>query len=133
MARSMARQRGGGGEGGAQRLLIGGGAIVVLVLTFALGVVVGRTWSPHREPEPAAEAPRKPAVPVARRSGLTDPVPERPAQEKLTFYQTLTAPMSTPAVPTTVSASAKPEVAKPRPAAERASGDRPAAATPASA
>ena len=78
----------------------------------------------------AAEPARKPAAPVARRSGLTDPAPERPPQEKLTFYQTLTAPMSTVPAPAKVSVPAKPEPAKPRPAAERVSSDRPVAATP---
>jgi len=133
MARSMARQRGKGGSGGARWLLLGGGVIVVLILTFVLGIAVGRKWSPHREHDQTAAAPaRKPAAPVARRSGLTDPVPERPPQEKLTFYQTLTAPMSTVPAPTKVSVPAKPEPAKPRPAAERVSSDRPVAATPTS-
>jgi cell division protein FtsN len=64
---------------------------------------------------------------VARRSGLTDPAPERPPQEKLTFYQTLTAPMTTVPAPGKVSEPAKPEPAKPRPLAERVSSDRPVA------
>jgi cell division protein FtsN len=109
---------------------MGGGVIVVLVLTFALGIAVGRKWSPHRAAEPtAAEVARKPVTPVARRSGLTDPLPERPPQEKLTFYQTLTAPMSTAPVPAQVSVPAKPEPAKPRPAADPVSSDRPVAPT----
>jgi cell division protein FtsN len=133
MAQSMARQRGKGGPGGAQWLLMGAGVIVVLVLTFALGIVVGRKWSPHNEhDQTAADPARKPAAPVARRSGLIDPTPERPPQEKLTFYQTLTAPMRTVPAPTKVSLPAKPEPAKPRPAVERVSGDRPMAATPTS-
>jgi DedD protein len=133
MARSMARQRGKGGPGGARWLLMAGGVIVVLVLTFWLGIAVGRKWSPHREADRTpAEPARKPAAPVVRRSGLTDPAPDRPPQEKLTFYQTLTAPMSTVPAPTKVIALAKPEPAKPRPAAERVSSDRPVAAPPTS-
>ena len=85
MARPMTRQRVKGRPGAAQWLLMGGGVIVVLLLTFALGITVGRSWSPRREPDHAAEPARKPAAPVARRSGLTDPAPERPPQEKLTF------------------------------------------------
>ena len=95
MARPVARQRVKGKPGAARWLLMGGGVILVLVLTFALGIAVGRKWSSHGEhDQTAAEPARKPAAPVARRSGLTDPAPERPPQEKLTFYQTLTAPMS---------------------------------------
>jgi hypothetical protein len=82
---------------------------VVLVLTFALGMAVGRKGSPHREhDQTVAEPGRKPAAPAGRRSGLTDPVPERLPQEKLTFYQTLTAPMSAVPTPATVSVPAKP-------------------------
>jgi cell division protein FtsN len=52
-----------------------------------------------------------------------EPAPQRPP-EKLTFYQTLTAPVG-PAVSTPVSAPAKsPEAPKPKPAAERASTER---------
>jgi DedD protein len=132
MARSVThRQRVKGRPGAARWLLVGGGVIVVLVLTFALGIAVGRKGSPHREhDQTVAEPGRKPAAPAARRSGLTDPAPERPPQEKLTFYQTLTAPMSAAPTPATVSVPAKPEPAKPRPAGERVSSDRPAAATP---
>jgi cell division protein FtsN len=137
MARPVARQRVKGKPGAARWLLMGGGAILVLVLTFALGIAVGRKWSPHAEHQTAAEPPRKPAAPAARRSGLTDPSPERPPQEKLTFYQTLTAPMSAaplPAVspPAKVSVPGKPESAAPHPPTERVSGDQPAPSTPAS-
>ena len=130
MARSMARQRGKGGGDGGRWLVLGGGMLVVLTVTFALGIAVGRKWSPHREPEQMAAEPaaRKSTPPAARRSGLTEPIPERPAQEKLTFYQTLTAPMNTVPAPTSVSATAKAEPARPR-ASERAA-DRPAPASP---
>jgi len=130
MARAMPRQRGRGEPGGGRWLLVGGGVLVILVLTFALGVAVGRKWSPHREADQMAPEPgRKPAVAAARRSGLTDPIPERPPQEKLTFYQTLTAPMSTVPASTSVSVGAKADPAKPRPG-ERVPGDRPAPASP---
>jgi len=136
MARSMTRQRVEGRPGAARWLLVGGGVIVVLVLTFGLGIAVGRKWSHHRELEQTAVEPAR--KPVARRSGLTDPAPERPPQEKLTFYQTLTAPMTTVPAPAKMSVPAKPEPAKPepakpRPSPERVSSDRPVAATPTSA
>jgi DedD protein len=129
MARPMARQRGKGGGDGGGRLLLGGGLLVVLAVTFALGIAVGRKWSSHREAEQTAAEPaaRKSTPPTARRSGLTEPIPERAAQEKLTFYQTLTAPMNAVPAPTSVSASAKAEPAKPRP--ERPA-DRPAPPSP---
>jgi cell division protein FtsN len=110
---------------------MGGGVIVILVLTFAVGIAVGRKWSHHPEDQ-AAEPNRKPVASVARPSGLTGPALERPPQEKLTFYQTLTAPMSAVPVPAAVSVPAKPEPAKPRPAGERVSGDRPVTAAPTS-
>ena len=60
-------------------------------------MLVGRQWAPSRPPaEPdgrraGAESPRRRP---ARRSGLGRAMAaERPAQEKLTFYQTLTAPL----------------------------------------
>jgi len=138
MARPVVRQRVKGKPGAAQWLL-GGGVILVLVLTFALGIAVGRKWSSRGEhDQTAAEPARKSAAPVPRRSGLTDPAPERPPQEKLTFYQTLTAPMaavSPPAAvppPAKVSVPGKPESAAPHPPTERVSSDRPAAVTPTS-
>jgi DedD protein len=132
MAQAMARQRVKRKPGAARWLLMGGGVIVVLLLTFALGIAVGRSWLPKREPDHAAEPSRKPAAPVARRSGLTDPAPERPPQEKLTFYQTLTAPMNTVPVPAKASVPAKPEPAKPAGPAERVSNDRSGVASPTS-
>ena len=133
MARPVARQRIKGKPSAAQWLLMAGGVILVLVLTFALGIVVGRKWSPRGEhDQTAAEPARKATAPVARRSGLTDPAPERPPQEKLTFYQTLTAPMSPASPPAKVGVSGKPEPATPRPAAEHVSSDRPAAMPPTS-
>ena len=133
MARPIARQRVKGKPGAVQWLLMGGGVILVLALTFTLGIAVGRKWSPHGEhDQTAAEPARKPAAPVARRSGLTDPAPERPPLEKLTFYQTLTAPMSPVSPPAKASVSGKPESGTPRPPAEHVSSDRLAAAMPTS-
>lgn len=71
-------------------------ALAILALTFTLGILVGRQWGGRGAPAPTAavEATKMPSV-VTRRSGLTESEGDRPreAQEKLTFYQTLTAPM----------------------------------------
>jgi len=71
-------------------------ALAILALTFTLGILVGRQWGGRGAPAPpvAVEAAKKAPV-VSRRSGLIEAEGERPRemQEKLTFYQTLTAPM----------------------------------------
>ncbi|HKZ03858.1 MAG TPA: hypothetical protein VJU81_00165, partial [Methylomirabilota bacterium] len=85
-----------GGGGLFQRLGLLLAAVVILVLTFTLGVLVGRQWG-GRATAPAAltaEAGKRPAAGAIRR-GLTESAADRPReiQEKLTFYQTLTAPL----------------------------------------
>ena len=84
---------------------------------------VGRQWSRQALHAPAAEGEKKTAT--ARKSGLVeaDPAASKPAPEKLTFYQTLTAPLG-PA----------PSYAKPGPAGKAGAAAPPAAsasATPA--
>jgi DedD protein len=90
-----ARQRGRTELGTVQWTALGGAALVVLGLTFALGLLVGRQWARHTSPSVSQESPRKAAA-TPRRSGLTEAPAERVPdhQEKLTFYQTLTAPLS---------------------------------------
>lgn len=85
-----------GGGGLLQRLGLLLAAVVILALTFTLGVLVGRQWG-GRAATPAAltaEGGKKPAAGAPRR-GLTEADADRPReiQEKLTFYQTLTAPL----------------------------------------
>ena len=84
------------GGGFLQRLGLVLAAVVILTLTFTLGVLVGRQWGGRGATTlvTSAEATRKPAAPGARR-GLTESEVERPREihEKLTFYQTLTAPL----------------------------------------
>lgn len=88
----MKRERSGGGL--FQRLGLVLAALVILTLTFTLGVLVGRQWGTRQPPGVAAEAAKKPAA-LSRR-GLGESNAERPReiQEKLTFYQTLTAPLA---------------------------------------
>ena len=119
MSQATARLRGKGGPGRAQWVVMGGAVTVIIVLVFALGIVVGRKWPHHADPAQTVAEPAKKPAPVARRSGLVEPGPERPPQEKLTFYQTLTAPMSVTPPPTRVSLPPKGESAKPRPETER--------------
>ena len=128
MPQSTSRHRGGRGTGFVW-ILIGGAGIAMVAATFVVGVVVGRKWpEPEMPTHAASEAPKRaPAPPASRRSGLVEPAPERPP-EKLTFYQTLTAPVG-PTVSTPVGAPARlPEAPKPKPGAERASTERPIAA-----
>jgi cell division protein FtsN len=137
MATSM-RRRTGSGPGSGQWLMLGGGLLVVLVLTFALGLLVGRQWA--RPASPAAspsvsEAARKATAPPARRGGIAaDTMADRGPEptEKLTFYQTLTEPL------VAQGASPRPEpktvAIKPSPAPSAAPAPAsvpPAAATPA--
>ncbi len=91
------RARGAGGRGASRlRPVLLAVGLVIVGLTFALGVLVGHQW-PRQAPVLAAsgEVQKKPAL-AGRKSGLVDAEPERSrdGQDKLTFYQTLTAPLS---------------------------------------
>jgi|SoiMetStandDraft_5_1073268.scaffolds.fasta_scaffold06065_3 cell division septation protein DedD len=88
----MKRGRSRSGGGAFQRIGLGLAAVIILTLTFTLGLLVGRQWWGRAAPD-GAEGPRKPQV-IARR-GLVESEADRPRelQEKLTFYQTLTAPV----------------------------------------
>ena len=134
MRQAIARQRSREGSRTAKWLIAGGVVLAMMGVTFGLGVLVGHHLPRHGEPvQAAADAGKRSGV-ASRRSGLTEP-PERPAiQEKLTFYQTLTAPLDALPTAAKVDATAKPEAAKragteppPGPAAERPAGAPPAA------
>ena len=110
--------------------------VVGVAAGFGAGVLVGRHGArPSADVETAEPPVKKPAV-AARRGGLTEPASDRPPQEKLTFYQTLTAPMASPPVPAAKSASAgkvepaKVEPAKVEPAKSPGPTERPVAARP---
>jgi len=85
-------RRGGGGPRPGRWIVLALAGLAILGLTFAVGVLVGRQGG---RPVAAAAGPEpaKKATP-ARRSGLVDAEAERAREpEKLTFYQTLTAPL----------------------------------------
>src|SRR5205823_3357507 len=119
MSQTSARQRARNGGRRAPRVLLIGVALAALGVTFALGALVGRHLAHRPQPVSVASEPVRRPGPAPRRGGLSEPLPERAAsQEKLTFYQTLTAPLGT-APATNADATSKAEPARPRPAAER--------------
>jgi cell division protein FtsN len=95
--------------GKTQWIALGASALVILGLTFALGALVGRQWARHSPPTVVSDPARK-VAPAPRRSGLTEvALEQRPAaEEKLTFYKTLTAPLETTPFPTRTDPAAKP-------------------------
>jgi len=111
-------------------LAIGGLLFVALTFTFALGVLVGRQSMRRSEPiQTASEPPRKAASAAPRRSGLVEPVAEHPpAQEKLTFYQTLTAPLAPLPAPPRTDSAAKSPLPKPAAPTEHPSASAPSPA-----
>ncbi len=123
MATAAVRQRVKGGPGGPQWVALGVAALIILGLTFTLGMLVGRQWARQTQPAVASDPTRK-ATAIPRRGGLTEVGTERAPQEKLTFYQTLTAPRGAVSPSGKGDATAKPGVAakarpNPEPAPER--------------
>jgi DedD protein len=64
-------------------------------LTFTLGVLVGRQWSRSAPAIASIESGPRKTVPPGKRGGLSgaDVEPPPSIDQKLTFYQTLTAPL----------------------------------------
>jgi cell division protein FtsN len=126
MATVSARSRRSSGPGKGQWIALGIAALVILGLTFTLGLLVGRQWARPLPPGGTAESAKKSAS-AARRSGLAEVGIERPPElgEKLTFYQTLTAPLKSVA-PAGSSAPAHRPEAQPKPQAEPVSAPVPA-------
>jgi len=87
----MKRGRNSGG-GLFQRMGLVLAAAIILTLTFTLGVLVGRQWGGGRAAD-GADGPRKSQALTRRGLAETDGERPRELQEKLTFYQTLTAPL----------------------------------------
>ena len=101
------RRRSGGGARRFVFLALAG--LVIVSLTFVLGVVVGQKWTHGRPPHVSSETAKKPPPPSRRALSEAEAVKPPQIQEKLTFYQTLTAPLAaTPPPPK--AESPKPEV-----------------------
>ena len=84
--------------GQAQRVGLALAGLAVVGLIFTVGVLVGRHWARPSPGLAATETQKRPSA-AARRGGLADSEVERAREsaEKLTFYQTLTAPLVPPA------------------------------------
>jgi cell division septation protein DedD len=82
------------GPGSLQWIALLTAGAVIMGLTFTLGVLVGRQWSRPAAAASADSGARK-TVPPGKRGGLSgaDVEPRPQVDQKLTFYQTLTAPL----------------------------------------
>lgn len=124
MAAPTGRPRRKSGGGGRRFFFLALSGLVIMSLGFVLGVMVGQKWTRSRPLQAGTEPARK--TPASARRALSDTEAVKPPQiqEKLTFYQTLTAPLG--ATPPAPKAEAKPreEAGKERTRAE-GTGTRP--------
>jgi cell division septation protein DedD len=83
------------GPGSLQWIALFAAGAVIMVLTFTLGVLVGRQWSRPAPAIASIESGARRTVPPGKRGGLSGADVEPPPQvdQQLTFYQTLTAPL----------------------------------------
>ena len=103
------------GPGRIQWIALFTAGAVIMGLTFTLGVLVGRQWSHPASAAASADSGARKTVPPGKRGGLSvaDAEPSSSVDQKLTFYQTLTAPLGR----SSADASQRPE-AKAQPAPE---------------
>lgn len=103
------------GPGSLQWIALFTAGAVIMGLTFTLGVLVGRQWSHPASAAASADSGARKTVPPGKRGGLSaaDVEPSPSVDQKLTFYQTLTAPLGRGSA----DASQRPE-AKAQPAPE---------------
>ena len=97
---------------------------VIMALVFTLGVLVGRQWSRPAPVTASAESLARKTVPPGKRGGLSgaDVEPPPSMDQKLTFYQTLTAPLGRSSANASQRLEGK---AKAQPAAEPARAEPP--------
>jgi len=83
------------GPGSLQWIALFTAGAVIMGLTFTLGVLVGRQWSHPASAAASADSGARKTVPPGKRGGLSaaDVEPSPSVDQKLTFYQTLTAPL----------------------------------------
>ena len=122
MSPALARGRMKSGPGSLQWIALFAVGAVIMVLTFTLGVLVGRQWSWSAPAIASIESGARKTVPLGKRGGLSgahlEPAPS--VDQTLTFYQTLTAPLGRGAA----DASQRPQ-AKAHPAPEPARAEPP--------
>ncbi|MBI2554835.1 MAG: SPOR domain-containing protein [Candidatus Rokubacteria bacterium] len=117
MAAPNGRPRRKSGGRGRRVFFLASVGLVILSLDFLLGVVAGQRWARSRPLQTSGEPAKKSSAPTRRALSDSDAVKPPQIQEKLTFYQTLTAPLgATPPPPK--AETPKPE-AKPREEASR--------------
>ena len=107
------------GPGSLQWIALFTAGAVIMGLTFTLGVLVGRQWSHPASAAASADSGARKTVPPGKRGGLSaaDVEPSTSVDQKLTFYQTLTAPLGRGSA----DASQRPEAkAQPAPESPRA-------------
>ena len=100
MAVPTGRSRRKSGGCGRRFFFLALSGLVILSLGFVLGVMVGQRWTRSRPLLAGTEPARKPPASARRALSDTEAVKPPQIQEKLTFYQTLTAPLgATPPAP----------------------------------
>jgi len=99
------------GPGSFQWIALFTAGAVIMGLTFTLGVLVGRQWSRPAAVVATAESVARKTVPPGKRGGLSgaDVEPASQVDQKLTFYQTLTAPLGRGSADASQRAEAKPQ------------------------
>lgn len=86
--------------GGRRFLFLAVFGLVTLSVPFVVGVLVGQKWARAPLPQASSEAAKKPPASARRALSEAEAVKPPQIQEKLTFYQTLTAPLgATPPPP----------------------------------
>lgn len=110
------RRRSGGRTGRFIFLVVVG--LVTVSLSFLMGVLVGQKWARGRPLQASSEPAKK--APPRRALSAAEAVKPPQIQEKLTFYQTLTAPLAAMPPPPKPEAKARENAPRERTRAEGA-------------